>query len=311
MTAFLINLITVAEQVFILFILVAIGFICGKVKILSDDSVKVISNLCLMFATPAVIIKSFIREFNSSEATNYLLALLAASICHFVAIGLAHLLYRGKNIKKRAVMRSSIVLSNAGFMGLPLQAALLGTIGTFYGSAYATVLTIFLWTYGLMTLSYGTEKLNLRSIILNPGLIAVIIGVPIFLFSIPMPDIITDAVTHVANLNTPLPMIAIGFYLSRTSFKKAFARNSGMTVIFTKLIISPLCCLGILYLLGFRGDMLISTVISVSAPIAVAVTMFSAKYNGETELSANMVSISTLFSIITMPLIVALAQTIA
>ena len=79
----------------------------------------------------------------------------------------------------------------------------------------------------------------------------------------------------------------------------------------TKIVIVPLLCLGILRLLGFTQDLLVSTIISISAPVAVGVTMFTAKYGCETELSASMVSISTLLSIITMPIIVALAQTIA
>ncbi len=311
MADFLQNLITVAEQVFILFLLVGLGFICGKAKILGDETVKVLSNLALMFATPAVIIKSFMRSFNVSEATNYLYALLGAFLCHIIAIAVAHGFFRNKAKERLAVLRGSIVFSNAGFMGLPLQAALLGTVGTFYGSAYATMLTLFLWTYGVSVMSFGQEKMNLKKIILNPGIISVLIGVPIFIFSIKMPDIIVDSVTHIANLNTPLPMFVIGYYLSKSSFKKMFTKGSGMIANLTKLIVVPLLCLGILRILGFTGDLLVSTIISISAPVAVGVTMFTAKYEGETELSANMVSISTLLSIITMPIIVALSQTIS
>ncbi len=311
MADFLQNLLTVAEQVFILFLLVGLGFICGKAKLLGDESVKILSNLALMFATPAVIIKSFMRTFDSSEALNYLYALIGAFLCHIIAIAVAHGVFRKKTKERLAVFRGSIVFSNAGFMGLPLQAALLGTVGTFYGSAYATMLTLFLWTYGVSVMSFGQEKMNLKKIILNPGIISVIIGVPIFIFSLEMPDIIKDSVTHIANLNTPLPMLVIGYYLSKTSFKNIFSKNSGMLANLIKLILVPLLCLGILRIFGFSGELLISTIISISAPVAVGVTMFTAKYGGETELSANMVSISTLLSIITMPIIVALTQTIA
>ncbi len=311
MNDFLNNLLGVAGQVLILFILVCLGFICGKVKVLNDTAVKVISDLCLMFATPAVIINSFIRPFNETEAFNYLLAAIAAVICHGIGILCGHLIFHTKDIKRKAVMRGASMLSNAGFMGLPLQLALLGTIGAFYASAYATVLTIFLWTYGVYAMSYGKDKLNLKKILLNPGIIAVLIGVPLFILPIEVPDIIKTAVTHVSNLNTPLPMIVIGYYLSKISFKSIFSKKAGLEGIAVSLLLVPLISLFVLYVLGFRGDLFTSSVISISAPVAVAVTMFTVKYDGDIELSTNIVSISTLFSIITMPIIVALAQTIA
>ncbi len=308
---FINNLLTVAEQVFILFLLMLVGFISNKTKILNDETVKKMSTFCLYFATPAVIIKSFIMDFDSRIAISLLLALLAGVICHIIGIFIATVAFRKGTPQQIAVSRNSVVLSNAGFMALPLQAALLGDSGVFYGTAYATVLTVVLWTYCFTTMSCGTEKMNFRKILFNPGIIAVIIGVPLFLFSVKPPEIVTTTLVHLGNLNTPLPMIIVGYYLADTSIKKVFTKRSNYLVIATRLIIVPLVCLAALYILGYSGTMLISMIIAASAPIAVAVTMFAARFDGDTENSANVVSVSTLLSIITMPLVVALAQTLA
>jgi len=297
--------------VFILFLLILVGFICGKTKILGDSAVKQLSNFCLYFATPAVIVKSFIRDFDPDTAKSLLFALVAAVLCHLVGIVLAALFFRRGTPQQIAVCRNSVVLSNAGFMGLPLQAAILGSTGVFYGTAYATVLTVVLWTYCFSTMSCGKEKMDIKKILLNPGIIAVVLGLPLFLFSYNPPEIITTTITHLGNLNTPLPMVIVGYYLAKTDVKKVFARPINYFVIATRLIIVPLVCLGLLYLLGYRGTMLIAMVIAASAPIAVAVTMFAARFDGDAENSANVVSVSTLLSIATMPLIVALSQTLA
>lgn len=311
MHAFLINLTTVAGQVFILFLLMAIGFATGKAKLFNDAAIKCVADFCLMFATPAVIIKSFMRKFEPSMAKTLLLALLGAAICHVVGITVGKIFFRCGDNKQRKMLQNSTMLSNAGFMALPLQTALLGSDGSFYGAAYVIMLTIVLWTYSYTDMSMGKEKMNIKKIILNPGIIAVIIGTPIFVLSLSLPEPIAATVNHIANLNTPLPMIVVGYYLSNTSFKKVFSNARGLLCVFARLLIVPLICLLLLYLLGFRGSMYISTVIAASAPIAVAVTMFSARFDGYTELSANMVSVSTLFAVFTMPLVVALAQTLA
>ena len=304
-------MLTVAEQVFILFVLILVGFICGKTKILGEGTVKQLSTFCLYFATPAVIVKSFIREFDTDTALSLVYATIAAVICHLVGILLGTLFFKNGTPQQVAVRRNSVVLSNAGFMGLPLQFALLGTTGVFYGTAYTTVLTVVLWTYCFATMSCGKAKMDIKKIILNPGIIAVVIGLPLFIFSYTPPEIITIPLTHLGNLNTPLPMVIVGYYLAKTDIKKVFARPINYFVIVTRLISVPLVCLGILYILGYRDTMLISMIIAASAPIAVAVTMFAARFEGDAENSANVVSVSTLLSIITMPLIVALSQTLA
>ena len=308
---FIANLLTVAEQVFILFLLILVGFICGKAKLLGDGTVKQLSTFCLYFATPAVIVKSFIREFDPATAKSLLFAVIAATLCHLVGIVIGTLFFRRGTPQQIAVCKNSVVLSNAGFMGLPLQAAILGSTGVFYGTAYATVLTVFLWTYCFSTMSCGKEKMDVKKIMFNPGIIAVALGLPLFIFSYNPPEIFTSTLTHLGNLNTPLPMVIVGYYLAKTDIKKVFARPINYFVIATRLLVVPLVCLGLLFALGYRDVMLIAMIIAASAPIAVAVTMFAARFEGDAENSANVVSVSTLLSIITMPLIVALAQTLA
>ena len=308
---FLNNLWTVTQQVLVLFLLMAVGFFTGKAKVFTDETVKYVSDFCLKIVTPAVIIKSFIRKFESDMAVGLLLALAAGIACHLIGIGLATAIFRGKDIKRRNLLRNTAIFSNAGFMGLPLQAALLGDDGVFYGAAYVVVLQIFLWTYAYTTASAGTVKFNAKKVLFNPGIISVVVGFPLFLLSVRIPDVLDTAITHVANLNTPLPMIIVGYYIANTSFKNLKLDSKTLLAIGLKLFIVPIICIFALYVVGYRDTMLVSTIISVSAPVAVAVTMFTAKFDGDAETSANSVSLATLVSIVSMPLVIALAKTVA
>ncbi|MGI5897227.1 MAG: AEC family transporter [Oscillospiraceae bacterium] len=301
----------VASQVFILFLLVAVGVACGKIKMLNHNAVKGIADFVLAFVIPCVIIQSFQREFDASMLAGLGIATLAALAVHGLGILLAHLIFHDKNEARRRVLRFSVVFSNAAYMSLPLQQALLGEDGVFYGAAYVAIFNLLLWSYGLVTMSGDKEALAPKKLIFNPGVVSIVIGLALFLGSVTLPEIIRIPIGHLASLNTPLPMIIVGFYLADAHILKALKDVRAHLCMLLRLIVIPLATLGGLWLCGVRGTLMVSVVVAASAPVAAASTMFSTKFDQDTELSVNLVSISTLFSIITMPLIVSLAQMLA
>lgn len=305
------DFLTVAEQVAVLFILIAVGFICGKCGIIHESASKVMTDIVLYFATPCVIIQSFQREYRP-ELLNGLLISLGASLgIHVLSIIAAMLLFHDRDEGRRKVLRFATVFSNAGFMALPLQQAVLGSEGVFYGAAYVAMFNLVIWSWGLAEMSGSLRSLSAKKLILNPGVIGLVIGFVLFLTRVTLPEMIAAPVSHLANLNTPLPMLIIGFYLSRTSVKAVFHDRRALFTVFLRLVAVPLVMLGLLYVCGIRGTMLVTCVIAVSAPVAAATTMFATKYEADTSLSVNLVSLSTLLSILTMPLIVALAKSIS
>lgn len=303
--------INVFIQVCILFALILIGVILAKAKILSEASAKSFTDVVLYVATPCVIIKSFIREFDKSMLKNLLISFLAALILHIAFIVLCHLFLRSKDEARKVVLRFGVVFSNCGYMSIPLQQALLGDIGVFYAASYVAIMNFFVWSYGLITMSGDKKALSPKKLVMNPGIISLMLGVIVFVFSIPLPKIVSEPISYMASLNTPIPMIVIGYHLTKSNMLNGIKDLKCAFAIFLKLVLLPLLSLGGMYLCGIRGDLLVSLVISCAAPTAAATTMFSAKFNKDTALSVNMVSISTILSLITMPCIVTLAQYIA
>lgn len=301
----------VLTQVVILLILILLGAILTKAHILTEQGVKSMTDTVLILVTPCVIIKSFIREFNTSVLKNLLISFLIAFLAHIGFILISHLILHDKDKARERVLRFGAIFSNCGFMSIPLQQALLGDEGVFYCSSYIAIFNLFIWSYGLISMSGDKKYLTPKKILLSPGIIALTIGLIIFLLSIPIPKIILEPISYMAALNTPIPMIIIGYHLMQSNVLKGLTDVKSLFAMAVKLVIFPLLMLGVLYLCGVRGTMLVSSVITCSAPTAAITTMFSAKYGADTSLSVNMVSLSTILSLATMPVIITLAQYVA
>ena len=195
-------------------------------------------------------------------------------------------------------------------MSLPLQNALLGDRGMFFGSIFVAIFNVVVWTYGLLDMSGDKKQLSAKRLATNPGILGFVAGMIIFVCGVQLPVFLAQPVKHLANLNTPLPMLIIGFYLSNAKIKRAFTDVGGYIAMALRLLVIPLGVLFALAPFGIDRNMLIAFVIACSAPTAATTTMFSTKFNRDVELSVGMVSASTLLSIVTMPLVVSLAYTV-
>ncbi|MDO4748125.1 MAG: AEC family transporter [Eubacteriales bacterium] len=302
------SFLTVGEQVLILFVILAIGFVCAKTKLVNENGAKVMANVVLYFVTPCVIIGAFQREFDSTM----LIKLLVSAACSFgillFSVIIAQLIYRKQDKSRSTILKFATVFSNCGYMSLPLQQAILGDDGVFYGATFVAMFNIFVWSYGLITMKGKGDKGLSPKILLNPGIIGTIIGVILFLCSVELPNIVAQPINYMAALNSPVPMLIIGYYLANANLKKAFTDVWSYIAMALRLIVIPLITLFVLILCGISGKLLVSLIIATSAPVAAITTMMSAKYGHDTELSVSLVSASTLLSLVTMPLVVGLAQ---
>lgn len=294
----------------VLFILIAVGFVCGKKGVITEHASKKMTDIVLYVVTPCVMISAFQRDFSPALLSKVLISAGSAVVILAFSILLARLVFRGKDVSRKKVLQFSVVFSNCGFMSLPLQKELLGEDGWFYGSIFVAVFNLVVWSYGLVDMSGDKRQLSAKKLLLNPGILGVAVAILLFVFSVRLPDIIAQPVGHLANLNTPLPMLIIGFYLSQANIKKAFTDLGAYLSMALRLAVIPLAVTFGMTALGLDRTMVIAFVIACSAPTAATTTMFAAKFDRDVELSVSTVASSTLVSIITMPLIVSLAWTI-
>lgn len=306
------NIQIVAQQVGILFLLIFVGYVCFKKKLLGEAAVKQMTDLLFYVVTPCVIIKAFQMKFDPATAGRLLLAFICAAAAHVLSILFSKLFFRKKEDSQRRVLRFGTVYSNCGFMALPLAQAVLGDEGVFYCSAYVAVFNLFVYTHGVKMMdTKGGGKKSLLKTLINPGTVGIAFGLPFFLLSIPLPDIAFQPVKYLADMNTPIAMIIIGTYLARTDLVSMLKEKSVYLSGLLRLVVIPLGMLGLFYALNIRGMLLSALTVSVSAPPAATTIMFSAKFEQDADLASKEVSLITVLSIATMPLLVAFAGVLA
>lgn len=302
---------TVFSQVMVLMIMIAAGFIAAKTGIMTAEGARCCTDIALIIVTPCVIIKSLIREYSAEIMKSLAFAFVITLTVQVLMIVLSRLILHSKDKARERVLRFGTIFANCGFMSLPLQQVILGADGTLYGSAYIIMFNLVIWSYGVFLISGDKKYIRPKKLLINPGIIGLAIGLVIFIFSVPIPNIIYSAIDYLSAIYTPLPMLIIGYHLAQNSILTAFKDFKCIFAVILRMIIYPLAVLGFLYLIGVRGTLLVSVVISVSAPVAAITTMFSSKYGADTPLSVDMVSLSTVLAIVTMPLVITLAQYLA
>ncbi len=299
---------TVFTQVVILFILIFLGFILNKTKVINEKAAKGITDIVLYIATPATIIKSFIRDFSPALLKNLGVGFLAGIVAHIIFITLSLLLLRSKDASTKKVLQFGVIFSNCGYMSLPLLQAVLGDDGVFYGATYIAVFQIVIWSYGIFLMGNGFKDITAKKVILSPGIIGFAIAFIIFVFEIPVPSIVREPINYMASLNTPLPMMIIGYHLANSNVFNGLKNIKLLFATVIKLGLFPIIAIFGFYICGIRGTMPLALTTCISAPTAALCTMFASKFERDTSLSVTMVSLTTLLSVISMPLIASLAE---
>ncbi|MGN0855044.1 MAG: AEC family transporter [Kiritimatiellia bacterium] len=308
------NLALVATQVGILFALMAVGAFCRRLRLVEETAIRGIVNVLVLIVTPALIIHCFQRPFDASKLAALALAFGIAFAAHLVLIAASGWLVRHHAADTQCVLRLAVVFSNAGFMGIPLENALFGADGVFYGIVYVVVFNIMIWSWGFCTMK-GVDlrhlgRGQLRTVCLNPGTVGILLGLPLFLCSVRLPEVVAKPIAFLADLNTPLAMLVVGYYLAGAKLGPVLRSGTAYGVAMMRLLGFPLLLLAVLY--PYRAHvertMALALITAAAAPVAAMVSMFASQFNRDIDMSVGLVSGTTLLSILTMPLVIALAM---
>lgn len=303
------NLKTIATQVLILYLIAGIGFVTDKVGLFKKADAKRLIDLLFNVILPIAVIHTFMTmEYSKEHIKGILIAFVCAFATHLFGAGVALITFRKRSLKEQGIYHYAIILSNAAFLALPLAKSVIGNEGIFYCSVYVAVFNMVAFTLGIYEISGHEAKIDLKKLVLNPGSISVLIGLPLYFLQLDIPHFISYPMEIVGSCNSPLAMIVFGTFLANSSFKNMFAKKEIYFVSFLRLVLIPLCMLGIFYVCGVRGSLLVAMIISASAPTATNTAMYAAKYENNTALGSEIAAQSSVLSIITMPVVVALAS---
>lgn len=301
------NILTTGNQVMILLVLIGVGYVCGKIHMFDDESISHLSAFLFKIVAPCAIIDSFCRPF-VMEMLRAMLIVAGIALCHYIAgIVFAQLFVKQGEERTRRVLQFGTIFGNCGYMGLPLQQVLFGDYGVFCGATFIAIYNLVQWTYGLVLISGDRRQISFRKL-LNPGIAGAFIGVLIFVFSVELPSLISGPVSYLASLNVPVPMVISGYFLSKADLRTIWKHAIYYRTIVLRLLVSPLVGILLLFFSGWETVLLTCCIVDMAVPVAAATTMFATQYKQDSETAANIVSLSTVLSVLTLPLMVALAQ---
>ncbi len=297
----------VLNQVLILFLILLVGYVAAKAKILDSPTIRKLSEILLYVASPMLILNSFLFEFSMERLKNAGWVILASGGFFLFSVGLSRLMFHRFNEKVNPVLRFTAIFSNCGYMGLPMMMALYGEDGVFYGSFYIIMFHITLWTLGVRIFGVGGAQTGgWKKILLNPSLIAVYVGMIIFVARIPMPQVVVGAVSAVGNMTMPLSMLIIGAVLSQAKLGTVFNDPKVYLASAIRLVVMPLLALLLARLVGLPALPSAVLVTAVAMPAAANITIFAEMFDKDSVFASKCVSVSTLLSILTAPLIISL-----
>ena len=298
--------ITVSYQVLVMFLIMAVGYLIFKVGILNENTCKSFTRLLLLVVSPVVIVYSFQIKFDVSLLRGLIISAFSAIGAHVFAIILGQLVFnkRTASDESRRVLRFAIVYSNCGFIGIPLLGAVIGTRGIFYASVYLAVFNIFVWTHGVALFKGKADKRALVNLALNPNIIAVVIGLLLFCFSIQIPNLLYDGIKYIYNLNTPLAMIVIGASLAQLDPLTLITDRRVLPGIALRNLAVPLAAIFVLHFAGVSGVLLLACLIPIACPVGGNTVLFADMYGKDTKFPTRLMSLSTLFSVVSIPLLV-------
>lgn len=296
-------------QTLSLFIMIAVGFGMYKAKRITDTGAAQMTDLLLYAVTPCVVINAFNRPFDPQTARSIGVFAAVGAVFMVVSIIIGSVVYRKGNEDSRTVQRFAAAFSNCGFMGIPLAGAVCGEMGTLYSSIFVVLFNLFQWTYGFAMMS--GEKLSLRKAFINPCVLGLIAGLPVFLLSVKIPSPVESAVSMLAALNSPLAMIVIGTHLAKADFISTLKDtrcyfNSALRLILMPAVIMPM----IIAVPWLDSTQIVTLAVMFGAPVAASCALFATKFQRDSTLASRMVAMSTLFSMATLPILVSIVKTV-
>ena len=199
-----------AQQVAELFILMGLGALGAKTGLLRPEGKQTLSNLLVNLVVPAMIINSYRMDFSPEILRNLLAAFALSTLSSLLGLVITLLFTARSKDSRTPIFRFACIFSNAGYMGLPLISALFGSEGLLYASAYFTIFNLLLWTLGYSIVSGSSDPKKVAGSLLRcPAIYAIVVGLVLYLFQIPLPTLITQPMELLGDMITGM-LIASG-----------------------------------------------------------------------------------------------------
>ncbi len=295
---------TILKQTIIMLILITVGIVCSKTKIISKESNKDLSKFVLQVVNPVMIFMSYQTDYKPELVKNLLLTFVLSLGAYAVTILLAYLLIPSKKGRETELERFSAIYSNCGFMGIPLVNALFGMEGVFYLTAFITVFNLIVWTHGIILISGEKSMKNIVKVMYSPTIIAIVLGIITFFLQFRLHEVPAKALEFISQLNTPMAMIVSGVTMAETNVLKLLKKGGVYYICFLRLLLIPAILAALLSPLGISEKVRLTVIVAASAPPAAMCTLQCIRYGRNSVYASEIFTAGTILSVLTLPLVV-------
>lgn len=307
----------VCGKIIVLFIAMLAGYIAKKTKCIDGAGIKTMSALLAFITNPCLIVASLQKDCKPEILVTGGWILVLSFVIHGVMAVLSDFIFKKvKKADERAVYAFGLMYMNCGFMGYPIMQAMFPENGLLYGVIYTIPFNLFVWTHGVAVMSSsqktadGKKKIDWKQVFLNPGLLSTVLASVLFITGIRFPAIITEGLSMVGDMTFPLSMLIIGGLLSDINLLSLITDVKLFLFSVLKLAVVPLVVLALFVLCGGNPSLTVALVCVTmcAAPTASNTAVVAEVYGGNAPLAAKLVGITTLYSLVTMPLMLILAE---
>ena len=291
------------QQVGILFFMILAGYASVRYGLIKMESKKAFSELLMNLVVPAMILESYMAEFDMKVFSNLMLTFGLGIILHALAVVVTLIVTKKKKNDDAAILKFACIFSNAGYMGFPLIRALFGMEGLLYASAFLSIFTIFMWTIGYILVSGEVDKKRIvRNICTQPSMISIVLGLIIYLGRIKVPAMISQPLGLLGAMNTPLSMIITGMMIAGSNLKRMFTDRRQVFIVAVRMFLIPALSFLLLKFMGIHGMVVEAVLLLEACPTAAVTSVFAVQFGHDEELAAGAVVITTFLSIFTLPM---------
>ena len=300
-------MIVLIEKMALLVMLLALGYLCARLKLVGPEFNKGLSKLVINVFLAGMILSSVINKKLEMTGGDVAFGLLMMTLSMLICVGIGWLSPTLLRIKDgdKGMYRILAAFMNNGFVGFPLVAAVYGENAVFFASLSNIPCNLLLYTVGVMLLQKGDKntKFSIKSVI-NVPIVATLIAVVIFIFEIPMPKLVDDVADTLSAATVPLSMMCVGLSLGSVSLKEALMQPRLYGISLVRLLICPLAVWLVLRIF-ITNPVILGTIVILSAcPSAIICTILGIQYGRDGVESSEAIFISTMLSMITIPLLI-------
>ena len=291
-------------QVITLFLLMGAGLIARKTGCLTGPVIQGLSRLLLEYCLPALVFVSFLRPFDAGMLASAGRMFLYSLLVNLLLVLVGFFLFMKAAPEQRPALRFITAFSNCGFMGIPLLAAVFPGDGVFYGAVFGMAFNLVCFTLGVLMFNTGDRRPGLGRLLLNPVILGTLAGFACFLGSVRLPAAVTGCFGLLGGMTPPVSMMVVGAMLAEAKVRDILAGPVGYAVSAARLLLAPLLTLAVCRLFHVAPALARVMVLLEALPAATLVAVFGEKYGGDRAFISRCTFLSTVLSLVTIPVIV-------